>query len=471
VRPALACALGAWALACSPLPVGVTIEPGTVEAPRIVALLPPTGSPQVSVLDPTALPSALPTLTDVGADEPVEVVVLTLDAPLGELGLVPGDYRESSKDPRGVTLGALSARTRLEHTTVLGGQVPPFEPLPTLPALLRDFRVPSKVPCGRVTPQPLPDLPNGATFAVALGPARVLVGSRSVVGEPVLHVVEPGGVVRGLRFALPTEPADLNPAYLYAMGALPVSGTDDEVWLSMRFGELWRVRLPADEALVTPLERVVTGLDEGLGFVAGVATANRISLYGLAVGGPVVHYDGTRTRTLTTFPELSYFSGGILVEEPRVYAVRASSLEVQRIEDGLPVPLPVPGAREGLVAVARVPMLGVVVADGRGHLYVERGDRFEDVVDVGLGTGAQAIIPTPTGLWAAGGAGALRQWRLEGGLCAMGAPQISQTLRYWARADVGPPGAAAGDTWVATGPTRDGPGMIKAPLTLFTFGP
>jgi hypothetical protein len=212
VSRSIACALGAWALACSPLPVGVTIEPGTVEAPRIVALLSPSGSPQVSVLDPTASPRELPTLTDVAADAPVEVVVMTLDAPLGELGVVPGDYRESSADPRGVTLGALSARTRLEHTTVLGGEVPPFEPLPTLPAVLRNFRVPSKVPCGRVTAQPLPDLPNGATFAVALGPARVLVGSRSVVGEPVLHVVEAGAVVRGLRFALPTEPPDLNVA-------------------------------------------------------------------------------------------------------------------------------------------------------------------------------------------------------------------------------------------------------------------
>jgi hypothetical protein len=255
------------------------------------------------------------------------------------------------------------------------------------------------------------------------------------------------------------------------MGALPVSGTDDEVWLSMRFGELWRVRIPPDEALVTPLERVVTGLDEGLGFIAGVATTTRISLYGLAVSGPVVHYDGTRTRTLATFPALSYFSGGILVEEPQLYAVRASALEVLRIEDGLPVPLTVPGARDGLVAIARVPMLGVVVADGAGRLYVERGDRFEEVVDVGFGTGAQALLPTPTGLWAAGGAGALRQWRLEGGLCAMTVPQVSQTLRYWSRADVGPAGAAAGDTWVATGPTRDGPNMIKAPLTLFTLGP
>lgn len=470
MRHAITCALGAWAVACSPLPVGVTIEPGTVDAPRIVALLPPSGSPQVSVLDPNASAGALPALTDVAADAPIEAVVMTLDAPLGELGLVPGDYRESSADPRAIALGALSGRTRLEHTTVLGDEVPPFEPRSSLPAVLRDFRVPSKVPCGRVTVHPLTDLPNEPTFAVALSSTRVLVGSRIVVGEPVLHVVE-AGAVRGLRFAVPAEPPNLNTAHLYAMGALPVSGTDDEVWLSMRFGELWRVRIPPDEALVVPLERVVTGLGEGLGFVAGFATPTRISLYGLAVSGPVVHYDGTRTRTLATFPELVYFSGGILVEEPRVYAVRASSLEVLRLEDGLPVQLPVPGARDGLVAVARVPMLGVVVADGRGRLYVERGDRFEEVVDVGFGTGAQALIPTPTGLWAAGGSGVLRQWRLEGGLCAVAAPQVSQTLRYWARADVAPAGASAGDTWVATGPVRDGPGVLEAPLTVFTLGP
>lgn len=453
-------------MACRPLPVGVTVEPGSPNAPRIVALVPALGSPQVSVLDPTTTPRALPTLTDVAEDEPVEVVVLTLDAPLGERGLVPGDYRETSADPGDVTLGALAASARLEHTTVRGDEVPPFAPLPTLPSALRDFRVPSKVPCGRVTAQPLPDLPNSAMFAVVLSPGRVLVGSRRVLGAPMLHVVGPDTAVRALSLE---QPADVDPADLYAMGALPVSGTDDEVWLSMHFGELWRVRIPPDDTPVVPLERVATGLAEGLGFVAGTASPGRVSLYGLAVSGPVVHYDGTRTRTLTTFPALAYFSGGILVEDRLVYAVRASSLEVERIEDGLPVKLPVLGAREGLVAVARVPTLGVVVADGRGHLYVERGDRFEDVVDVGLGTGAQAIIPTPTGLWAAGGAGALRQWRQEGGLCALNTPQISQTLRYWARADVDAAGAA--ETWVVTGPTRDGPNMIAAPLTLFTLGP
>lgn len=452
-------------LACTPLPLDVGLGTTPGNGPRIVGVARGGVLAQAAVLEPPAVPAEhLPTLVAVAPDERVEVVVMTMGSPLAVLGLTPGlrsaDQPGRPEDPTIATY--FPSAVTVEVATVEDDAVSAFQPLAALPPWLASFRLPATSPCLDLRPRPILDLPVGAAFVVALGDGRALAGTRGQATRDALFVVDQSGQARSLTLARPADVAD--PTRFAAMGALPITGTTDEVWLSLRLGELWRVRIPGpgDDA-ITLLDRVDYGGTDGLAYLQGTATRGAVEIYGLRFAdNTLVRFDGTSTaRELHTCGQGAYFAGGVAVDADGAVVAGCTAQNAVVIGRGDAVTVvELEGSREGVTSAGFVPGVGVLVSDGKGRIYRREGVELVPVVDLDLGTGAHAIVPRESGFIAAGGAGAIREWRSAGSTCPVFPPGVSQTLRYWA-----PLGAG----YLVSGPPRDGAqgGATPTPLTWF----
>ncbi len=464
-RGGLLLVAGAWA--CAPLPVDVSVATSPDNRPRIIGLARDGAAEQVAVIDPPDVPAEhLPTLPAVPDGAAVEIVVLTLTGTLNTLGLELGLFRPgdaAANDPQVVEL--LPSTARIERATVVDGEPSTFEIAPAAPTWLTRFQLPALQPCTQLAATPLPDVPRAALFVVGLGDGRALVGVRdsdAMPGVAPLHLVRRDLTVQPLELG---RPADLMAEpLLYATGALPVGGTQRDVWLSMRFGELWRVTVPEEGQEGTapmPSRRAPLGMRAGLSFLHGDADADgNVRLYGLDPQGPLVRFDGAQAVTLHTFPDVGdYFGGGITRDASgAVYAARNTAPELIRVVGDSVTPIPIADAREGLTSVlARGD--GLLFSDGRGRIFRRSADgMISTLTDFDIGTGAQALIALDAGFLAAGGVGVIHEWRDNGGACPQLVPATAQTLRWWLPFEGG---------FLVTGPERDG---STSPAALTYFG-
>lgn len=449
---------------CTPLPVDVSVATSPNVRPRVIGVARDGVVAQVAVIDPPDVPAEhLPTLVDVPDGAVVEVVVMTLSTTLSELGLTLGLFEPGDARPMDPFVSALAGSTSsIERSTVEDGVQSSFTVVPAVPAWLGRFQLPALQPCTRLTAHGLPELPNPAMFIVALGDGRALVGVRLDADLGGLFVVRSDRTVRTVTIP---RPADLvGRSGFFPTGALAVSGTPRDVWLSMRFGEMWRITLPEDgdeTTMPAPTDRVPLGTETGLSFLHGRAGVGAPLIYGLDPAGPLVRFDGTTARTLYTFQDAGdYFGGGIATDARGVvFAVRNSEPNLVRVEGDTVTPILVEDAREGLPSVLFTEAQGLLFSDGRGRIFQRQDDgTITTLVDLDIGTGAQALIPFESGFLAAGGAGFIREWRAEGGACPRLDAAVTQTLRWW---------IPFGDAFLVSGPQRDGPPTAKTALTVF----
>jgi hypothetical protein len=342
---------------------------------------------------------------------PVALTALFYDASLAELELEEGPLRVATT---GQPSRVLPTPDSIYAAELAGEESPTWALRDRLSEPLSMVRIPSTSPCPMFEARPVSlPAPEGASFAIKIGPRAALVGTDGKVdadGRELVHPkvfrVDLDAVVTEIMVQPPIAIANVYP--LSEDGTrLAVGGVD---------GDLWRGTLEGDALALTLVDTSSSG--ENLDHVAATQLNDRLIAFTLSSSSTFQRFADGAWETIHLFGAGASDGGLALLGEDRAIAVWPNRNYVVRYDRETTIEPT--SSLDGLRTIAFVPAVGELAGTVSGKIFRREGTTWSELPGSPLALNVQSIGAYGEGFVFGGSFGNFAQWIPEHGYCPHG---------------------------------------------------